>query len=151
MDNVLSFLGLMERARALAIGSEDAFDTARAGRARLLLYAADAAQNTVKSLEHAVDEDGTPIAPLPYTKAELGSALGKGACAALAVTDTGLAKALCEKLGLSDEAMILDEKLRREHRRKAKKKAGRYPMTGAVGRIAGKDTGAARTTDKRGK
>ena len=151
MDNILLFLGLMARARALAVGAEEAYTAAREGRARLLLHAADAARNTTDGLHNARAEGGAPLVPLPYTKAEIGGALGRKECAALAVLNTGMAKALCEKLGLNDEAMALDEKLLRERRRKAKKKAGTYPQLGAAGRIAAKKTGTARTTDKRGK
>lgn len=152
MDNVLMFLGLMERAKAIAVGADSACGAAREGRARLLAYAADAADNTAAGLETARGEGRTPLVPLPYTKAELGKALGKGDCAAFAVTDTGMAKALCEKLGLNDPEMALDERLQRERRRKAKKKqAGEHALTGAAGRIAAKRSGRARTTDKRGK
>ena len=76
MDNVLMFLGLMERAKAIAVGADSACGAAREGRARLLAYAADAADNTAAGLETARGEGRAPLVPLPYTKAELGKALG---------------------------------------------------------------------------
>lgn len=157
MDNTLLFIGLMARAHALAVGAEDAYDAAREHKARLLFRASDGGKNTVGAMRNAADEGGIPYVELPYTKAELGDALGCGTCAAAAVLDTGMARSLCEKLGLSDEAALLAERLAREKRRKAKKEAGKqkntaaHPLSGAAGRIAARKTGKARTTDKRGK
>ena len=151
MDNVLLFLGLMRRAQALAIGAEDSCSAARAGRARLLLIASDAAKNTGDGMENARAGHGMPLLHLSYTKAELGAALGRKECAALAVIDSGFAKALCEKLGMADEATALSAQLPRAERRKEKKKAGAYPLPGAMGRIIAKRAGTSRATDKRGK
>lgn len=151
MDNVLLFFGLMRRAGALAIGAEDSYGAAREGRARLLAVAVDAAKNTSDGMENAHGERGTPLLRLPYSKAELGAALGRKECAAVAVTDLGFAQALCEKLGNTEEAAVLDQKLQRARRRKAKKKAGEYPLNGAVGRITAKCGGAPRKAERRGK
>ncbi|MEA5038467.1 MAG: ribosomal L7Ae/L30e/S12e/Gadd45 family protein [Clostridiaceae bacterium] len=151
MDNTLLFFGLMRRAKALAVGAEDAYDAAREGRARLLALASDAAKNTTDGMENAHGERGTPLLRLPYTKAELGAALGRKECAAVAVTDLGFAKALCEKLGKTDEAATLTEKLLRVRRRKEKKKAGTFPQSGAAGRIAARKVGHSSASEKRGK
>lgn len=151
MDNVLLFLGLMRRAQALAIGGEDSCNAARAGKARLLLIASDAAKNTGDGMENARTNNRTPLLHLPYTKTELGAALGRKECAALAVLDPGFAKALCEKLGMENEAAALRAQLPRAERRKEKNKAGTYPLTGAMGRIIAKRAGTSRATDKRGK
>lgn len=122
MDNLLTFIGLMKKAGALAIGAEHGYDAARAGRARLVLLACDCAKNTRDGAANAIEEGGCPLVTLPYTKLQLGSALGQRECAALAVTDTGFALSLAQKLGLKEETDILSAKLEREKRRKAKKR-----------------------------
>jgi len=58
-------------------------------------------------------------------------------CAVLAVCDTGFALALSQKLGQTETAQALEEKLQREKRRKQKK-------------LAGKATGT-KSSEKRGK
>lgn len=120
----LSFIGLMKRAGALIPGADGIYDAARAGSLiRLILLASDAGPNTKKGLLNAREECGAPMVTLQATKAELGAVLGQKECAAAAVTDTGFAKALCEKLGETQLAEQLDQRLQREVKRKAKKQA----------------------------
>ncbi len=120
----LSFIGLMKRAGALIPGADGIYDAARAGSLiRLILLASDAGPNTKKGLLNAKEECGAPMITLQATKAELGAILGQKECAAAAITDTGFAKALCEKLGETELAGQLAERQQREVRRKAKKLA----------------------------
>ena len=118
----LSFIGLMKRAGALIPGADGIYDAARAGSLiRLILLASDAGPNTKKGLLNAKEECGAPMIQLEATKAQLGAILGQKECAAAAITDTGFAKALCEKLGETELAAQLAERQEREARRKAKK------------------------------
>lgn len=120
----LSFIGLMKRAGALIPGADGIYDAARAGSLiRLILLASDAGPNTKKGLMNAREECGAPMIQLEATKAQLGAILGQKECAAAAITDTGFAKALCEKLGETELAAQLAERQEREARRKAKKVA----------------------------
>ena len=120
----LSFIGLMKRAGALIPGADGIYDAARAGsQIRLILLASDAGPNTKKGLMNAKEECGAPMIQLEATKAQLGAILGQKECAAAAITDTGFAKALCEKLGETELAAQLAERQEREARRKAKKVA----------------------------
>lgn len=120
----LSFIGLMKRAGALIPGADDIYDAARAGSLiRLILLASDAGPNTKKGLLNAKEECGAPMIILEATKAQLGAILGQKECAAAAITDTGFAKALCEKLGETELAQQLGERQQREVKRKAKKLA----------------------------
>ena len=120
----LSFIGLMKRAGALIPGADGIYDAARAGSLiRLILLASDAGPNTNKGLLNAKEECGAPMITLQATKAELGAILGQKECAAAAITDTGFAKALCEKLGETELAQQLSERQQREAKRKAKKLA----------------------------
>ena len=123
MDNILSFIGLMKRAGALAIGAENAFDCCREKKARLLCTACDTSENTSHGMENARQAGNVALVRLPYSKARLGEALGQQECAAFAITDTGFALSLAEKTGFSDVALALSPRLEREKRRKAKKMA----------------------------
>ena len=50
MDNILSFLGLMKKARALAIGAESAALMTELGSVRLLVLPKDAAKNSASAI-----------------------------------------------------------------------------------------------------
>ena len=140
----LSFIGLMKRAGALIPGADGIYDAARAGSLiRLILLASDAGPNTKKGLLNAKEECGAPMLELQATKAELGAILGQKECAAAAITDTGFAKALCEKLGETELAEQLAERQQREARRKAKKEA-KKEANNAKAAVRRKQTAAAR-------
>ena len=139
MDSVLHLLGLARKGGNLALGEAPVKEALERKTARLLLVAADAADNTK---DQAVRLAGkTPCLEVPWTKEELGAALGRSACALLALTDAGLAGAVAGGLARRDEARygeaaaLLREKARRTLKRqkdkrareKARKKAGRRP------------------------
>ena len=54
-DKALGLLGLMRRARAVEIGTDSACDTVNAGKAKLLLLSADAADNARRKAENAAN------------------------------------------------------------------------------------------------
>ncbi len=115
-NNILTFIGLMRRAGALQLGADAVFDACRQGRARLVVTASDAAGNTARAAWAAAEEAGTPHIALAHTKADLGRALGRGDCAVLAITDTGFARALCQKTGQTGPMETLERRLRRERK-----------------------------------
>ena len=123
-NNILSLLGLALRGGRLAVGEEPAALAAKAGQSRLLLTASDAAANTLRRAEHLAQVGRCLHLTLPFTKAELGGALGRGTAAIAALTDTGLAAALTERLaaldpeGYGEAAARMDLKLRRAKERK---------------------------------
>ncbi len=123
-NHILSLLGLALRGGRLAVGEEPAALAAKSGQARLLLLAADAADNTRRRAEHLAGEGHCLFLTLPFSKAELGGALGRGSAAIAALTDTGLAAAVTERLAALDPeryggaAARMDLKLRRAKERK---------------------------------
>ena len=102
MDSILSFLGLIYRAGRLAVGEEPVGAAARAHKAYLLLLASDAADNTVRRAEHFCQAGKTVLLTALWTRQELGGAVGRTACAMMAVSDVGSAAALAEKLAARD-------------------------------------------------
>ena len=127
--NILSLLGLSLRGGRLAVGEEPVEAVARARDARVLLLAADAAEGTRRRCEHFAQAGDCLWLQLPFTKAELGRALGRTAVAITAVTDVGLAAALLHRLAeldpeqYADAADRMDVKARRAAERRAEQAA----------------------------
>ena len=107
--NILSLLGLSLRGGRLAVGEEPVEAVARARDARVLLLAADAAEGTRRRCEHFAQAGDCLWLQLPFTKAELGRALGRTAVAIAAVTDVGLAAALLHRLAELDPELLFEE------------------------------------------
>jgi len=124
MDNTLSMIGLALRAGRLEPGEEPAGDACRERRCRLLLIACDAGANTLRKAERFAELGQCLTAALPYTKSELGAALGRGACALAAVTDLGLAQAIVGRLAQTDPERYSGtaEKLRLKAERAARRR-----------------------------
>ena len=136
MDNkrILSLLGLALRGGNLAVGEEPVEAAARARDARVLLLAANAAA------EHFAQAGQCLWLCVPFTKEELGTALGRASVALTAVTDTGLANAVVHRLAEGDPARYseaaarLEVKARRaappgheKNARQGKRKPGKIP------------------------
>ena len=102
MDNILHMVGLAKRAGRLEVGEEPVGAVCRARDCRLILVARDAADNTFRRVRHFADAGQCLWISVPYTKDELGSAVGRTSCAMLAVTDIGFAEAIAKKLAAVD-------------------------------------------------
>lgn len=103
MDSSLTgLLGLARRAGKAELGEESILSAALAHKARLVLIAADAAPGTTQRLERAAETGNAVCFRTDMTKAELGSCFGRASCAAVALTDVGLAAAAVEKLSQAD-------------------------------------------------
>ena len=113
MDKVLSLLGLAKKAGRLEAGEEPVGAAARAHGARLIVLAADAADNTVRRAKRFAEAGACLCAEIPASKDELGRAVGRTSCAMLALTDIGFAEAIAKRLAALDEAKYaaLAEKL----------------------------------------
>ena len=103
-DPVLHLLGLARKAGRLELGEEPVGAVCRARQAKLVLLACDAASNTFRRAAHFGEAGNVLWLEVPFTKAELGFALGRGSCAMLALTDVGFASSLVQKLSARDPA-----------------------------------------------
>lgn len=124
-NRILSLLGLALRGGNLAVGEEPVEAVARARDARVLLLASDAADNTRRRVEHFAQAGQCLWLHIPFTKAELGQAVGRSSAAIAAVTDIGLATAVVRRLAELDPARY-DEaaaKLELKAKRAAERKA----------------------------
>jgi ribosomal protein L7Ae-like RNA K-turn-binding protein len=133
-DSALNLLGLALRGGNLAVGEDPVGDACRAGRARVVLLAADAAENTAQRAARLIGERDVPLVTLPWDKGQVGGCLGRSACALAALTDAGLAAALLAKLAaedpdLGETAALLAARAERTLRRKRAKAAGKPPRS----------------------
>ena len=102
---------------------------ARAKDARVLLLAEDAADNTLRRVRHFAEAGDCLWLPIPFTKAELGRAVGRTSVAIVAVTDIGLANAVVRRLAELDPvrydeaAAKMELKAQRAAERKAEQAA----------------------------
>ena len=97
-DKLLGLLGLALRGSNLAVGEAPVEEACSTRRARLVLHASDAAENSVSRAARLAQRGGAALVCLPCTKEELGYALGRNSCAVLALTDGGLAAAVAARL-----------------------------------------------------
>lgn len=102
MNSALHLLGIARKAGRTEVGEEPVAAAARSGHARLILVAADAAENSVRRAAHFAESGKTPWLHSPFTKAELGRAVGRASCAMMAITDFGLASAVAGRLAALD-------------------------------------------------
>lgn len=101
MDNILSLIGLAKKAGKLQIGEEPVGAACRSRQARLVLLASDAASNTARRAAHFGEAGKVLWLSVPFTKAELGAAVGRASCAMVAVNDAGFAASLTKRLAAS--------------------------------------------------
>lgn len=127
--NALHLVGLALKAGRLEIGEEPVGAACRAKRAKVVLLASDAAENTARRAERFALAGKAPCVALPFTKAELGHSIGRASCAMLALTDAGLAASLMDKLKALDPAryaetaQTLNEAAERTQRRQKERRA----------------------------
>lgn len=127
-DASLHLLGLARKAGHIEVGEEPVGAICRARKAKLLILAADAADNTVRRAEHFAQAGNTLCVQTPFTKAEIGGAVGRGSCAMAVLTDAGLAASLMKKLAAADPekygeaAAALDTKAQKVLQRQREKR-----------------------------
>ena len=124
-EQILSLIGLCLRGRNLEVGEEPVEAVARARDARVILLAADAADNTARRVKHFAEAGQCLWLRVPFTKRELGQATGRGSAAVAAVTDIGLAVAVVRRLAELDPAKYDEDlaKLELKAKRAAERKS----------------------------
>lgn len=96
-DRVLSMLGIAAKAGKVVSGEFATENAVKAGKAFLVMTAADASDNTKKNFRDMTDFYHVPL--LVYgTKDSLGGCIGKDYRSSLAVTDEKLAEAVLNKM-----------------------------------------------------
>ncbi len=98
MDRALNYLSLARKGGKAELGEEPVGAAARAGKAYLVLVASDASDHTWRRAKSFVAGTPQQCLRLPYTKDEMGMAIGRSALAIAAITDGPLALAMVEAL-----------------------------------------------------
>lgn len=123
----LNYLGLARRGSNIVIGEEPVGIACRSSRARLLVLAKDAADNTFRRARSFTQSGKPPVIRVPFTKAQLGDAMGVNACAMAAFTDVALALAFVKALEEPEHyaALLaeLEKQVERVKKRRAEEKA----------------------------
>ena len=124
MDNALRMTGLALRAGRLEVGEDPVGEACRRRACRLLLTARDAAEGSLRRAGYFAEEGQCLLLAAPWSKEELGAALGRSSCAMAAVTDLGFAQSIAGKLAEADPAAYgpAVERLERKAERAAQRK-----------------------------
>ena len=98
MDKALNYLGLARKAGRIELGEEPVGAVARAKKARLVVVAKDATDHTWRRAKSFVAESEQICLRVPFSKDELGQAIGRTELALAAFTDPALALAFVKAL-----------------------------------------------------
>ena len=111
VDKALTYLALARKAGLAELGEEPAAQAAHAGRAQLVVVASDASDHTWRRAKSLVSGSKQQLIRLPYTKDDMGFAIGRTSLAIAAITDAGIAKSLVESLGQPEQHSAIMEAL----------------------------------------
>lgn len=128
MHKALQYLGLARKSGSIELGEDQTKALVKAGKARLVLLAADASEGVTKRVNGYVYGFRAPVVRLPFDSSELGGALGRAKCSAAAISDLGLAVALTAALaegsdGGDSYAEVAGELAEKQARIKARRTA----------------------------
>ena len=128
MDNrALNYLSLGKKGRLVELGEEPVGAVARAVKARLVIVADDASDHTWRRAKSFVAGTEQQCIRVPFTKEDLGFAVGRQSLAIAAFTDAALALAFVKALPnfekFKDVADTLDAKAQKLRQRKEEAKA----------------------------
>ena len=127
MDKTLNLLALARKAGLAELGEEPVGAITRALKGHLVLVAQDASDHTWRRAKSFVAGTDQQCLRLPYTKAEMGFAIGRQELAIAAITDAGMALSVVESLGQPERHKevieVLSAKKKRAQQRQKEAKA----------------------------
>lgn len=127
MDKALNYLALARKGRMIELGEEPVGAAARAGHARLVVVASDASDHTWRRAKSFVAGTDQQCLSVPFTKDELGMAVGRTSLAMAAFTDASMALAFAKALAQPEKhaklLQALEEKANRLRQRQKEAKA----------------------------
>ena len=128
-NKALNLLSLAKKGGNLQLGEENVGAACRAGHARLILVASDAADNAFHRAKNFSGGAKIYFIRVPFSKAELGGACGRAVCAMAAITDVSLAQAFVKALDqpekYADLLTDLENRVLRVKKRRQEEKAHR--------------------------
>ena len=118
MDKVLNYLALARKAGLAELGEEPVGAATRALHGHLVVVASDASDHTWRRAKSFVAGTNQQCLRLPYTKDEMGMAIGRQELAIAAITDPGFALSIVEGLGQPEKYKEIREVLAQKKARK---------------------------------
>ena len=137
-EKTLNLLGLMRKANAIAVGETNTGGAVRAGKAKLLLLAADASDNARSRARGFTHGRDVVTVTLPFTKDEIAAHVVVSSCAMAAITDIGFANAFMKSLaaavpeGYDESAAEIQRRFEKADRRK--KEAAAHEKNKRIGK-----------------
>ena len=126
MDKALNYLALARKAGRIELGEEPVGGAARAQKARLVVVAKDASDHTWRRAKSFVAGTNQQCIKVPFSKDEMGMALGRTSLAIAALTDPAMAlafvKALPDPEAYSEALQNLAERTQRIRQRQQEEK-----------------------------
>ena len=126
MDKALNYLSLARKAGRVELGEEPVGAAARAKKARLILVASDAGDHSWRRAKSFAAGTEQLCMKVPFTKDQMGEAIGRTSLAMAAFTDPALALAFVKALGDPEkykEALeSLDKRTKRIRQRQQEEK-----------------------------
>ena len=126
MDKALNYLSLARKAGRIELGEEPVGAASRAKKARLILVASDAGDHSWRRAKSFVAGTEQLCMKVPFTKDQMGEAIGRTSLAMAAFTDPALALAFVKALGDPEkykEALeSLDKRTKRIRQRQQEEK-----------------------------
>ena len=127
MDKALNYLSLARKAGLAELGEEPVGDITRAGKGYAVVVASDASDHTWRRAKSYCAGTEQQCIRLPYTKEELGVAVGRSSLAIAAITDAAMALAMVQSLpepGKYQAAItVLEQKTKKLQKRRQEAKA----------------------------
>ena len=127
MDKALNYLSIARKAGLAELGEEPEGVAAREGKAYLIAVASDASDHTWRRAKSYAAGTRQQCLRLPFTKDEMGMAIGRQELAIAAITDAKLALSLVQALDQEEKHKavieVLSEKATRLAKRQAEAKA----------------------------
>ena len=127
MDKALNYLALARKAGLAELGEEPVGGAARSGKAYVIVVASDASDHTWRRAKSFAAGTAQQCIRLPYSKDEMGLAIGRESLAIAAITDCPMALALVQSLPEPEKnaevIAVLSEKVQKMKKRQSEAKA----------------------------
>ena len=136
MDKALNYMALARKAGRIELGEEPVGAAARAQHARLVVVASDASDHTWRRAKSFVAGTQQQCLKVPFSKDQLGQAIGRTELAIAAFTDPAMALAFVKALGNPEKyAEVLESLDKRTQRiRQRQQEAKAHERNKALGR-----------------
>ena len=127
MDKALNYLSLARKAGLAELGEEPVGDITRAGKGYAVVVASDASDHTWRRAKSFCAGTEQQCIRLPYTKEEMGFAVGRSSLAIAAITDAAMALAMVQSLPepgkYQASIAVLEQKTQKLQKRRQEAKA----------------------------